>query len=210
VYICKPSSLLPRSIKQSLVIFLSAKDLKRNLNKLNEKRVYLVFDSAVTLSKYMLHYMDMVIGDRVHLDGFIRKDAAFDLDVPDLEFTNSHFDVILHSVAEVKAQRTLLNQLMTFIYTLPRSSHQKPVKVAICSWLPTRYGLPKLFSRLKALSDSPLTEKHLERLGVILTSETANIYRQALQEGGDSDLLAEKYQISAYEINYIRAINTGS
>jgi hypothetical protein len=56
------------------------------------------------------------------------------------------------------------------------------------------------------MRDSPLTAKQLARLNDILSSETATLYREAMREGGDSEVLARRYGISAYEINYMRAI----
>lgn len=210
VYVCKPTGFLPKKRPAPYILMLSLKDFTRNLDKLYQNATYLIFDSAIHLSKYDITYMDMMVGDKVHQDGLVRTPIELDLEGPELMFSKSHFDVIEQSIAEVKAQRTLLNQLMTFIYTLPRASHQRPVKEVICKWLPTKYNKTKLFANLKTIRDAPLSDKQIERLSTILSSETADIYRKALQEGGDSDLLADKYQVSAYEINYIRAINGSS
>ena len=210
-----PDALLPkRKPKQiEFVVFFSVKDLRRNVSyhASFDDVIFLVFDTPIALSNYNFKYMDFKMGVDLHIDGF--KCLPLKLDFEGLEFqalTRTDFDIIKMSVDEVKAKRTLLNQLMTFIYTLPRATHQTPIKECVCNWMLSKSTLVKLNADLAKMKASPLTDKQRARLNDILSSETALIYREAMREGGDSEALARRYVISAYEINYMRAIATKS
>lgn len=211
VLMLTPDALLPkRKPKQiDFVVFFSVKDLRRNVSydKSFDSVIFLVFDTPIALSGYNFKHMDFKIGADLHIDGF--KCLPLKLDFEELEFqalTRTGFDIVQMSVDEVKAQRTLLNQLMTFIYQLPRATHQSVIKERICNWMASRNTLVKLNADLAKLKGSPLNDKQRARLNDILSSETALIYREAMREGGDSEALARRYGISAYEINYMRAI----
>lgn len=177
---------------------------------MNDTSCYFVFDSAFNLAAYTIHYMDMEIGNPLVTEGIINKPMRIDTDVEHLELERSHYDAIAEAVNEVKAQKTILNQLMTFIYTLSSATHQKPVKETICRWIVSKANIERLKKALLANKDAPLSVKQLDRIEVILTSDVAELYRTALREGGDTEILAEKYGISAYEMNYIRAVNKAS
>lgn len=210
-----PDTLLPKRKPKQIeyVVFFSIKDLRRNISyhASFDDVIFLVFDTPIALAHFNVKYMDFKMGADLHIDGF--KCMPLKLDFEDLEFqalTRTHFDIIQLSVDEVKAKRTLLNQLMTFIYTLPRATHQTPIKEYVCNWMLSKSTLVKLNADLAKMKASPLTDKQRARLNDILSSETALIYREAMREGGDSEALARRYVISAYEINYMRAIATKS
>lgn len=196
----------PRNIQY--VVFFSVRDARRNLrcDASYASTVFIIFDDPITLSGYSVTPMDFRIGDDVHIDGFKATEIRTEFPVEDNPFTRVNFDILTASVEEVKAQRTILNQLMTFIYTLPRATHQGPIKVLVCNWMGSRNTLAKLNADIGRMKNSPLNPKQLARLNGILSSETATIYREAMREGGDSAMLAHRYGISAYEINYMRAI----
>lgn len=210
VFFVAPDAILPkrRPRKIDFVVFFSMKDLRRNIDchKSFYDTVFMVFDTPIALSAYSIKHMDFKIGSDVHIDGFECTPLNLDLNVESGSIMRTGFDIVNASVDEVKAQRTLLNQLMTFIYTMPRATHQTPIKVVICNWMLSKSTLVKLNADLAKMKSSPLTPKQLARLNDILSSETANLYREAMQEGGDSEALARRYGISAYEINYMRAI----
>jgi len=210
VLILAPDAILPkrRPKKIDYVVFFSLKDLRRNIDCHPSfyDTIFMVFDTPIVLSGYNLKTMDYKIGSDVHIDGFECLPLNLELNVESGSVMRTGFDIINASVEEVKAQRTLLNQLMTFIYTLPRATHQTPIKVLVCNWMISKGSLVKLNADLEKMKASPLNQKQLARLNDILSSETANLYREALHEGGDSEALARRYGISAYEINYMRAI----
>uniref|UniRef100_S5WBB7 Uncharacterized protein n=2 Tax=Pseudomonas phage PaBG TaxID=1335230 RepID=S5WBB7_9CAUD len=205
-----PDEKLPKRRPKGIdyVIMFSVKDMRRNLDAHQsfEPVVFLVFDTPIALSGYTIQHMDFKIGSDVHIDGFECIPLNLNLSIDSKPFERSGLDIVQLSIEEVKAQRTLLNQLMTFIYSLPRATHQRPINSAVCSWMGSKTTLVKLNNDLAKMRDSPLTAKQLARLNDILSSETAVLYREAMREGGDSEVLARRYGISAYEINYMRAI----
>jgi hypothetical protein len=211
VLIVAPESLLPKRKPKltEFVLFLGIKDLRRNINyhKSFDDVLFLVFDTPIALSAFNFRHMDFKIGADIHIDGFETKPVKFDFEaIQSLPIERTGFDIVQMSVDEVKAQRTLLNHLFTFIYTLPRATHQTPIKELICKWMASRHTLVKLNGDLTRMKNSPLNDKQRARLNDILSSETALIYREAMREGGESEGLARRYGISAYEINYMRAI----
>lgn len=189
------------------VVYQSVRDFIRSVNKCHSswhKAVHLVFDAPVELSEYTIPQQDFSTPADIHVYGFVDKE-------PSLEFTDttverSGFNIIEEAVKEVKAQATILNQLMTFIYSLPRATHQTAVKESVCQWMMLKYPVSKVEAMIAKTPEAVLNQKQLTRLRELLTSEVAQLYRRALQEGGDSEHLARKYEISAYEINYMRAV----
>lgn len=211
VLMLEPDALLPKRKPKPIefVLFFSAKDLRRNINyhKSFDNTVFLVFDNPITLAGYNFTAMDFKAGSDLHIDGIKCLPLKLDFDaIQPIGLERTRFDLVQMSVDEVKAQRTLLNQLMTFIYSLPRATHQNPIKEKVCSWMASRNTLVKLNGDLTRLKGSALNDKQRARLNDILSSETALLYREAMREGGDSEVLARRYGISAYEINYMRAI----
>ena len=109
---------------------------------------------------------------------------------------------------------SLLTPLMTFIYTLPRATHQTPVKEAIAKFL---YGSTSIASLQNALSNL-LTEKNLLKLISLLETDVATAYRSALKAvktrvtSGDKPNLAsicKQWNTNDYEIKYILSIIEG-
>ena len=189
------------------VVYQSVRDFIRGINKRHSswlKATHLVFDAPVELSEYTIPKQDFATPADIHVYGFVDKEP--NLDFVEAEIERSGFNIIDEAVKEVKAQATILNQLMTFIYSLPRATHQTAVKEAVCHWMMLKYPVSKVEAMIAKTPEAVLNPKQLTRLRELLTSEVAQTYRRALQEGGDSEYLARKYEISAYEINYMRAV----
>lgn len=190
------------------VVFQSVRDFRYALHKLPKHystKVSLVFDSPLTIAAFTIPPADFYIPTEIHALGLVNTEANLDFtDVPEIKRT--HLSLIEESVKEVKAQATILNQLMTFIYSLPRSTHQTAVKEAVCQWMQSKAPLNKVEALIARTPEATLSTKQLTRLREILSSEVASLYRAAMQEGGEADELARKYLVSAYEINYMRAV----
>jgi hypothetical protein len=206
----EPEGKLPKKKPDGVqyVVAFSLKDLRRNLvcHASFKDVTFLVFDTPIALSAFNIPRMDFKIGGDIHIDGFECSPLNLNLDVEPTTLVRTGFDIVQASVDEVKTLRTLLNQLMTFIYQLPRATHQTPIKELVCGWMCSTRTLVTLNNNLDKLKGSPLTPKQRARLNEILSSETALIYKEAMREGGESNDLARRYGISAYEINYMRAI----
>lgn len=109
---------------------------------------------------------------------------------------------------------SLLNPLMTFLYTLP-STVQTRVKVAVVKWIylsKTEKDLEKILSELP---DILLTTRVVDKLKSILLTEIGKNYqdafaeyRKALKAGSLPKVpaLVKKYGVSDYEMRYIMSI----
>lgn len=190
------------------LVFQSVRDFRYALHHLPKhvtKMVNLVFDSPIAISKFTIPPADFFVPTEIHIFGLVNKPADLNFQTVN-EIKRTHFCLIEESVKEVKAQATVLNQMMTFIYSLPRSTHQTAVKEAVCQWMLGKYPLNRIEALIARTPEAVLNTKQLARLRELLSSEVATLYRTALQEGGESSELARKYSVSAYEINYMRAV----
>ncbi len=108
---------------------------------------------------------------------------------------------------------SLLTPLMTFIYTLPRATHQTPIKQIVAKYL---YGLTSKDTLLRVVSKQ-MNEKQVQRLFSILMTETGESYRsafKALRRDGVNEknvkALCHKWNVSDYEMRYIISVIGGS
>jgi hypothetical protein len=109
----------------------------------------------------------------------------------------------------------ILTQFMTFIYTMPSATHQKPVKELACTWWASKQDTDELRNRLSSLVKTvPLSDKQQKRFLDLVLSPSALIYKEALQEAkvlesynsAEFTNIAAKYAVSAYEMRYVLAI----
>lgn len=110
---------------------------------------------------------------------------------------------------------SLLNPLMTFIYTLPSSTHQTPVKEAVAKYLFHSMSFKKLESMLDSLNGVTVNRRVRDRLREILTSEVGVNYHSAFKalaaytpyKGKEAlDMVCKEYRTSDYEMKYICSI----
>lgn len=202
---------ISRKSKQRHFVFLSVVAFHHNLQRLAELDAQsYVFDDPISLTQYNLTPADFKMEDYFHVDGFslvplIRLDRC-----PDVEIERQQFNVLDHAKKIAKQQKTFLNQFMTFIYSMPSETHQKPIKELVCKWMASKESIGHYCKRIEKLRQTvQLNDKQVKRLTEILSSETTNLYRKALQMPGDEDDVAKELKISAYELRYIRAINKG-
>jgi hypothetical protein len=210
IHICERRGTLAKRNRYEHLIFLSYNDLKRQVvGPSYDNATFYVFDDPLRLFKVGLIGADYGRSETLYLDGLTLFKLA-ELPKPqdvDLQEMEHQADLLEQALDEVKAQKTFLNQFMTYIYLLPNSTHQKPIKEAVFQWMVTKEPLAKLHKRLDALNNtSPLSEKQRTRLFGIVGSEVTELYRLALRQDGDPDDVAKELMVSSFEIRYIRAI----
>ncbi len=103
---------------------------------------------------------------------------------------------------------SLLTPLMTLIYTLPKSTHQTPVKEAVAKYF---HG-SSLATTYKVLTDL-LSEKSFVKLTDLLESSIAESYRNAMKDLKAKDnaslsSICTKWGTSDYEIRYLQSVIT--
>lgn len=212
IFILPAGGQLQKRNKFEYVFVMGLADLfRQNVDSSYDSATFYVFDDPLRLYSVGIGGADFKCSDSIYLDGL----ALFKLDtLPsgkyyDLDSLKTfHRSIIDEAIEEVKAQKTFLNQFMTFVYSMPSATHQKPIKAIVCEWMASKESLQKLNKTLDNIqSTSPMTQKQRARLNDILSSEVTALYRLALQQGGNEDEVAKKFSVSAYELRYVRAIN---
>lgn len=163
----------------------------------------LVFDSPIALRSMGVPYGDFT-EEALHAGGIQCRIPT--LEAVEVSELVPATDLIAQSVEVLKQQASVLNRLMTFIYSMPRATHQNAVKESVCIWMHTNKTFDHLLTAIKKTPEAVLTEKQIQRMSDIVTSDVAELYRTALREGGCSVELSVKYDVSEYELNYMRAI----
>lgn len=106
---------------------------------------------------------------------------------------------------------SLLNPLMTFIYTLPSSTHQTPIKEAIAQYFYKSLSYAKFEESLNELRNITITKRVRDRLKDILTSEVGENYRNAFkalttEKNATIASICQKFHTSEYEMTYLKSI----
>lgn len=208
IYIVGEDELLKRKSKRKHFVFMTVLSFRRNREVLEimPDIICYVCDNPLALSDFNFCPADYEREEFFHIDGFSLTDINMRLHkCPDVAIARTPFNVIEEAKIEAKDQITFFNQFMTFVYSKPSETHQKPLKEIVCKWMLTKDPFMVCFNKIK--STVALSEKDLARVTVILTSETADLYRKALQLNGPEEEIAKIYKISAYEMRYIREVS---
>lgn len=216
----RPTYVLKETQRNKLrpyILLMSARDLKRNLELLNtlEDTCVFVFDSALTLWEYEgLMPLDFGESENPQLDGIETYDYFLELSDEGFHVShnknNNYLDVALGMINDTES---LLRPLMTFIYTMPSSTHQKPVKFMMCLSLYSGISDKKLIRVIDYLDRTVgLPAQKKQKLTSLMLSGEAAKYKAAFKEfrsnkaEQDVDLLCLNRKISSYEFKYIQSI----
>jgi hypothetical protein len=119
-------------------------------------------------------------------------------------------------VAQVSST-SILNELMTLIYSLPAATHQKPVKMLVANWLHGDKSEAKLKRELDTLCESlRISQATRDRLLAVLLSDMGKRYKAAFRDLTKArgkpkyDKLASKHNVSAYDMRYIVSLASKS
>jgi hypothetical protein len=213
VAVIPEDTILRKKTPARTVLFaLSTQSVLRNLLLLNSRpygdvKVF-VFGSALDLSSikgavkldYACSDLNPVIftyGDM--LLSALKPTAACVATVRRVEF--------LQKLTDLVKVGSILNPLMTFIYTLPSATHQTPVKELIAKCMYKGFSVSKLFAQFDEL---PITVSDRIRIRIkeILESEAGVNYKAALKTSRTDgiDAAVRKHSVSLYELNYLIAI----
>ena len=212
IFLVGEEELVKRKNPRKHYVFMSILSFYKNRDTMELLDVVsYVCDDPISLSQYKgLTKADYKTEEFFHVDGFSLVPMRSLDNCPDNPVFREKFDIIETCATIAKQQITFLNQFMTFVYSLPSETHQKPVKELVCRWMASTETVEQYCKRLEKQRESVhLSEKQVKRLVALISSETAQLYRDALQMPGEADVVARSMKISAYELRYIRAINTG-
>lgn len=225
VQIVPDGEKLPKRSNRSVFFFLSPACARFNMEIINSKS-YRGKKAFVFGSPLQLIYLDNIVhadfkeSDDVHIDALLLD--KFDTSIVEGDDTEMGFSVknYVEKVQEkVESFTGILTQFMTFIYSTPSSTHQKPIKELACRWLCSKKSVDVLGKKLDDLSKTvPLTDRQKKRFMDLVTSPSALTYKQALAEakhldyydGDEFKAITNKYGVSGYEMRYILSINNSS
>lgn len=170
-----------------------------------------VCDDPISLAPFDLIPADYKPAEDFHVDGYTLTEFKNLPVAKQVTGARRKFDMVTVAKKHASSQQTFFTNFMTFIYSMPKESHQLPVRQLACKWLASTETYRQLNNRIDKLRKGVfLTDKQVERLIALLSADVVAIYREGLQMEGDEDDVAMKLKISAYEMRYIRAINRGA
>lgn len=219
IAIVSSTAKLPkRRTPYSYYIFLSSKAVRRNMASINriEDCTAIVCAPPIELNGFKgLIPLDFSESDSPHMEGFLLdKIRPKRLKQKGDGVSYEPIDYAIVVQEKVESFTGILTSFMTFVYTMPSSTHQKPVKELACHWLVRGGDEPTLERELAQLTKSVhLTEKQKVRFMTLLTSESASAYKEALQEAKQYSIdsiefrnVADKHSVSAYEMRYMLSV----
>jgi hypothetical protein len=209
-----------RNKLKTIVFCLTYQDFNYNKDILRNNIVF-IFSSPLRLWEYKgIIALDYKESDDPQRHGIQLFNEFFEQ--PDLDQNNG--DVVKEPnrtyltkiLEETRSFGSLLRPLMTFVYTTPSSTHQKPIKIAICQWL-YYGGIEKDLLNIIDSIDSQikLTEKHKLKLKDLLLSDQGDRYRAAFtklrqaKEKGVAipyEQLTKEFEVSGFEMRYIKSV----
>lgn len=214
---------------RKILFIVSISDLYRNLTVINSKQYrdasIFVFASPLRINElYGAHPLDFVEDPCNRGVGFIMQQTlnwgAYTKALKSADgatrkvkrLDNKYLTVLI----EAAKHGSLLNPLMTLIYTMPGATQQSTVKEAVADYLFKGTKLAKLEAVFDSMPDAPISQKHRDGLRTILVSEIGENYRTAFEayrkqksDSGKTPSLAaicKKHGTSEYEMSYIRSI----
>lgn len=215
---------------RSTLFIVTIADLLRNLPVLNGKRYrncsVFVFASPIRLVELTnIVNLDLTVDNSAKGFGFslLSTDkidwALFrrSMKVPNtslLEVYREEREHLTYLTDSVK-KGSLLTPLMTFIYTLPSSTLQTPVKLAVARILIQGLPLSSLESVVSSLCEYKISSNAKDKLVSILDSAVGKKYFDAFKfyctikkEKGSAVIanISKKFDVSAYEIRYLLSV----
>ena len=211
---------------RTILFILNIADFYRNLAVLNSDRYseaqIFVFASPLRIRELAnVVALDFEVNPAAAGMGFLLK-KEIDLPTYRAAIKRKEIDTISRKATEYLTTLTdnvkrgsLLNPLMTFLYTLPSSTHQTPVKEAVALYLYKGQTFSKLEEKLDAIQGVVITKRIRDKLKEILKSEIGENYKaafKAFRETKDTgktpaiSAICKKFGTSDYEMKYLKSV----
>lgn len=164
-----------------------------------------VFDGPITAMSYESNRLDIANNNVAPFYGieFKKLDRSLWKRASDVE--SLQYKKYDHQAAIIEAigSKSLLNSLMTAIYKLAISS-QKQVKEALINWLFFDGNVNNIRPLLNSIAAHvKISQDAIEKLHIIMCSDLAQTYYDALKQKKDVDELAKEYELSSYDLRYM-------
>lgn len=208
--------------KNRFVFFLCPKDLVRNLRMVNDPAydsfTFVVFGSPMKLSELTSmvpvdYEKDTDLRSHGYVACTVKRSVIRQMQSPAIKtkpVSKSKEEFVVKLISTV-INGSLLGPLMTFIYTLPNSTHQGPLKVEVARWLVSGSNLLDLHARFDRMSGLHLTHKIKQKFVEILDSEVGKNFRAFFKEYKQTRAasivpLCKKFNIDPYEVRYLLSV----
>lgn len=216
--------ILPRSSKRKIVFLLDTLTASRNIKTLNSEDYdgFLVFVFGSTLKLREIEGCIPLDAEDsedpmnpVSLRKSLRIAAVRKSMRKKKPLERKRTDHLRAMVDSVK-KGSLLAPLMTFIYSLPSSTHQTPVKKACADYFRSTQTIDATIRVIERAVGMPLTRLANTRLRGILESDAANRYRaffkayKARMTEEQVEALCTSMKVSLYEVNYLLNVSSES
>jgi len=212
-----------RSFKRKIIFIISVIDFFKNIEVLKAKgddyQVFL-FASPLRISEVLgmsaldfepdNEYKGMSYRLTVLNEDLYRKDLKLPGSTEVKRDTRKYLATLINSAK----QGSFLNPLMTFIYTLPRASHQTPVKEVVATGIYRGWTSDKVFEAIGA-KGLVLTRRAADLLENIIQSEMAHAYVEAFKmykaekkKGATVNIksICKQTSTSDYEMRYLLSV----
>lgn len=214
------SHYLPKPGRFKLLVYTSTYLFNLHLSELNRASyngTYVaVIAPPISLFEFNLIPFDYSISEDLHVHAFEYKKPDY-TDLVDVLVERTPGSLLEAVLSNLKNIESILTVFMTFIYSMPSATHQKPVKEEVFKWMNTDESLEQLEVRINALEPvigAKLNAKQMRRLFTIMDTDVTRTYRKALKDLSHLDdkmdpevqAYADSKGISAYDIRYILSI----
>lgn len=214
------NDLLPSEPPRKIIFILDAQTATRNLRTLNSdpyaEAMVFVFASTLRLSDLS---GCILIDSTPSVDPLIPVTGELPLRMKTLrqamrkpcEVRKTATDHLKFMVDHVK-RGSLLNPLMSFIYSLPSSTHQTPVKDACALFYRTGTTIESLLADITRRLGTALNKNALIRFRAIIDSDDSKKYRTLFKEfkqnttDAELEALCVKHAASPYEVRYLLSV----
>lgn len=226
IQIVEVGTVLPAKPKRKVLALVSIQDFLKNAKTLNsdayKENIVVVFASALRIRELNNCFaLDSEptkesggVVTRMTKLSRVRLRQALKAPFNDVFRQDRKFLITLTN--SVKSG-SLLNPLMTFIYTLSSSTHQTPVKESCAAFFYKGMSFDDMLKTMKKKYGVSLSDKQKSRLSEILEGDTGKAftalfkeYRKAKKTAGDKTVnlesLCKKAGTAVYEVRYILSV----
>ena len=223
--ILMPGASLAQTTKHKVVLVLCIQDLMRNLRFVNSDQYkghkFLVFGSPVLLGDlHGVHPLDYKPEPDARTHGYallpLKRAALGSIAKASYDPVRKVKGSFMSKLIGTVIKGSLLGPLMTYIYTLPSSTHQTPVKHIIAQWLYSGKDLHDLGRMLDSLRHIQITPKIKARFAELLSTEAACCFQQVFaaykknpktSNGQDAlPQICKQHGVDAYEVRYLLSV----
>lgn len=208
-YVGDTDSILEQKIPR-ITVFLTFNAFKRNMREVftHKRKTFFVMCSPILSYKYHLvvEPCDWYLVTDKRTATLAQTKLSYEFKAtPEYELTETFLDVLTNQVKK----GSILNSLMTSIYTISNNQSQKAATLTICKWFigEVDCSTNRLMEMLK--NEYNLPQANIDRLVEVLNNPLVRVFKKVFgklnSDRSNVKKLCNKYGIPPFEVNYILA-----